>query len=361
MNPDEKLARDTVVNSLTFVDGHYSVGMPWKSGKHLLPDNYSMALKRLRNTEKKLQKSPELGQAYMKVLQTYQEAGYIHKVPKEEKKPDQVWYLPHFPVLRPDKATTKTRIVFDASAKFNEVSLNDIVLQGPKLQNDLFAVLLRLRHEPVALMCDIKEVYLQIKLQPEDQPYHRFLWQNLEKDKAPHIFEFDRVVFGVNSSPFQAQFVAREHAKKHQPEFPLAAETILESKYMDDSMDSVPDVRIAVELYNQLSELWASAGMHARKWLSNEPEVLRSIPSSDCATEVDLDRGELPQVKTLGVLWCPVEDAFKFQVNRLAEKRDQTKQNFLKGTATLFDPLGLLHSPSQDPASRNVGKWCGLG
>ena len=78
----------------------------------------------------------------MKVLQTYQEAGYIHKVPKEEKKPDQVWYLPHFPVLRPDKATTKTRIVFDASAKFNEVSLNDIVLQGPKLQNDLFAALL---------------------------------------------------------------------------------------------------------------------------------------------------------------------------------------------------------------------------
>ena len=119
------------------------------------------------------------------------------------------------------------------------------------------------------------------------------------------------MVFGVNSSPFQAQFVAREHARKHQPEFPLAAETILESTYMDDSMDSVPDVRTAVELYNQLSELWGSAGMQARKWLSNEPEVLQSIPSSDCATEVYLDHGELPQVKTLGVLWCPVEDVFK--------------------------------------------------
>ena len=111
-------------------------------------------------------------------------------------------------------------------------------------------------------MSDIREIYLQIKLQPEDQPYHRFLWRNLETDKEPDIFEFD-----------QAQFVAREHAKKHQPEFPLAAETILESTYMDDSMDSVPDVRTAVELYNQLSELWGSAGMHARKWLSNEPEV----------------------------------------------------------------------------------------
>ena len=58
----------------------------------------------------------------------------------------------------------------------------------------------------------------------------------------PDTFEFDRVVFGVNSSNFQAQFVAREHAKKYQSEFPLAAETILKSTYMDDSMDSVPDV-----------------------------------------------------------------------------------------------------------------------
>ena len=107
-------------------------------------------------------------------------------------------------------------------------------------------------------------------------------------------------------------------------------------------MDSVPDVKTAIELYNQLSELWGSAGMYARKWLSNEPEVLRSIPSSDCATEVDLDRGELPQVKTLGVLWCPAEDVFMFQVNRRAERHDQTKRNFLKGIATLFDTLGLL-------------------
>ena len=152
-------ARDTVAKSLTFTDGHYVVGMPWKQDRPSLPDNYSMALSRLQCTEKKLNRSPELGEVYKQILQTYQEKGYIHKVPHEEVKPDQLWYLPHFPVLRPDKPTTKTRIVFDASAKFS-----DIVLQGPKLQRDLFAVLLRFRRNPVALMCDIQEMYLQIKL-----------------------------------------------------------------------------------------------------------------------------------------------------------------------------------------------------
>lgn len=34
---------------------------------------------------------------------------------------------------------------------------------------------------------------------------------------------------------------------------------------MDDSMDSLPDVKTAVELYNQLSQLWISAGMYPRK------------------------------------------------------------------------------------------------
>ena len=36
-------------------------------------------------------------------------------------------------------------------------------------------------------------------------------------------------------------------------EFPLAAETILKSTYMHDSMDSVPGVKTTIELYNQSS------------------------------------------------------------------------------------------------------------
>ena len=211
-------------------------GCPGKTKDHDLPDNFAMAMHHLQNTEKRLQKSPELA-----------------KVLPEEEKPDQLWYLPHFPILRPDKSTTKVRVVFDASAKCEEVSLNDFLLQGPKLQNNLFAVLLR--RDPVALMCDIKEMYLQIKLNPSDWPYHHFLWRYMVTKENPSVFEFEQVVFGVNSSPFLAQFVVQEHARKHQSQFPLGAETILKSTYMDDSMDLVPDKEMGIELYKQLSQL----------------------------------------------------------------------------------------------------------
>ena len=132
-----------VAETLAFEDGQYSVGLPWKTKDHDLPDNFTMALHCLQNTEKRLQKSPELPKAYSNVLEMYQDKGYICKVLSKEEKPDQVWYLPHFPILRPDKSTTKGRVLFDAFAKCEDISLNDFLLQGPKLQNDLFAVLLQ--------------------------------------------------------------------------------------------------------------------------------------------------------------------------------------------------------------------------
>ncbi|VDI81624.1 Hypothetical predicted protein [Mytilus galloprovincialis] len=55
--------------------------------------------------------------------------------------------------------------------------------------------------------------------------------------------------------------------------YPRAAETVLKSTYMDDSMDSVINDEQGIELYNQLSQLWAKAGMYARKWLSNSKAV----------------------------------------------------------------------------------------
>ena len=102
-----------------------------------------MALQRLQNTEKRLQKSPEIAQAYSDIIERY----VVKKVPKSEQSTSK-WYLPHFPVIRPEKDTTKTRIVFDASATCEDISLNDVIHQGPKLQRDLFDVLLRFRRFP---------------------------------------------------------------------------------------------------------------------------------------------------------------------------------------------------------------------
>ena len=84
-------------------------------------------------------------------------------------------FLVHFPVIRTDKHTTKTRLVFDASGKKDGTSVNDLIHAGPKLQNDLFDILIRFRINPVAVVCGASEIHLQIKLRPDDCKYFLFL------------------------------------------------------------------------------------------------------------------------------------------------------------------------------------------
>ena len=83
--------------------------------------------------------------------------------------------LASLPSGRLQKSTTKVSIVYDGSARFQGVSLNDEQLNGPKLQQDLTVVLLRFRKSPVAVGSDITEMYMQVAMAPEDRPFHRFL------------------------------------------------------------------------------------------------------------------------------------------------------------------------------------------
>ena len=338
---EEQMALKKVEKSITYDNQMYRVGIPWKSQDVVLKNNYQMALGRLENTDKRLMKSPDVASAYNQIIDQYIDEGYVKRIPQYAESTSK-WYLPHFPILRPDKDTTKTRIVFDASAKYDGVSLNDAIYQGPKLQRNLFDVLLRFQRQPVAVVCDIAEMYLRIGIAAKEKPYHRFLWRGTDISRRPDIYEFDRVVFGVNSSPFQAQFILQHHAKKFQNEFPVAAETILKSTYMDDSMDSVATEEQGIELQRQLSNLLTKAGMHARKWLSNSPKVLGEIQIHDRKFEVDLDREGLPASKTLGVWWSADNDSFTFKENQPDESMLYIKRNFLRKIATLFDPIGLL-------------------
>ena len=341
LSHEDKLVLNMAEKSIKYNDCSYEIAIPWKEKSIGLQNNFEMAEKRLHNLEKRLLKEPRIAQEYGKAIGQYLTKGYVTKVSTNQDCDSVKWYLPHFPVVREDRSTTKVRIVFDASARYNDTALNDVIYQGPKLQNDLFNVLLRFRRYPVALICDIAEMYLRIKLNPKDRSCHRFLWRDMNIEQKPLEYEFNRLVFGVNSSPILAQFVSQYHAKVHKQQYPRAAETILDSTYMDDSMISVRDETEGVELYKEISELWQKAGMQTHKWLSNSLKVLENIPQQDRASEVNLDCDVVSTVKTLGILWISTDDVFTFKSDCVI-KFQPTKRNFLKRVVTLFDPLGML-------------------
>ena len=284
----------------------------------------------------------KLAQAYQSMVDDYLSKGYIREVPEDEPKPPSEWFLPHFPVVRPEKATTKVRVVFDGSAQQNGKSLNSESLPGPKLQSDIVDVLVKLRKETVALAGDVSQMYHQILLRQEDRALHRFLYRNLDSGDTPKVYEFKRFIFGGCYCPFCVQFAWQHHARLHKETYPLGANAVLEHCYMDDLMPSAPTVDDAKDIRKQLTELGDLAGFHIRKWISNEPDVIADIVEEDLASEIDLEKRELPTTKTLGVLWAATDDKFSFRHSLQLDGFEFTKRNVLRRTASVYDPLGFL-------------------
>ena len=89
------------------------------------------------------------------------------------------FYLPHHSVFKGSSITTKLWVVFDGSAKTtNNLSLNDTLLVGPTVQQDLFAIMARFRTHRYVLISDTEKMYRQILVNPKDSNLQRIVWRD---------------------------------------------------------------------------------------------------------------------------------------------------------------------------------------
>ena len=176
------------------------------------------------------------------------------------------------------KRTTKCRIVFDASAlEEGGVSLNDCVLPGPALKPNLASVLIRFRTHTIGLMADVEKMFLQVKLAPEDQYEHRYLWRDLQINEPLKVYRMQRLTLGVNSSPFLVIATVHNHAKKYAEIFPDAAREILQNMYVDDCLTGAETDCSALKYQKEMSEIMFTAAFNLTKWASNSELVMDSI------------------------------------------------------------------------------------
>ena len=121
-------------------------------------------------------------------VQKLLEQNFVTKVPPEQidhGKPE--WYLPLQAVFTPER-TTKVRLVFDSSSKGHDgLSLNDHLEKGPNFINSLLDVLAAWRWDEVAFTGDVRKMFNQVLVHPDDQIYHRFLWRNKIND-SPTVY-----------------------------------------------------------------------------------------------------------------------------------------------------------------------------
>ena len=117
------LYKDFRENVVRNENGRYEVKVPWIPGARLSETNEAQSRLRLKRVEKKLESDPQLRQDYEKIIVDQVSAGIIEKVPATPSG-ERVFYMPHKAVVKQDATTTKTRMVFDASAKIRVICAN---------------------------------------------------------------------------------------------------------------------------------------------------------------------------------------------------------------------------------------------
>ncbi|XP_062538068.1 uncharacterized protein LOC134206382 [Armigeres subalbatus] len=294
-------------------NNRYETRLLWKYEDVKLPQSKPMATKRLLCLEKKLEKNPELLKAFNEKICEYERKGYTRKLSSEEinDRHPLSWYLPIFPVQNPNKPD-KLRIVWDAAAKVNGLSLNSVLLKGPDLLTSIVSVLYKFREFKVAVVGDIVEMFHQVLVNPIDQHSLKFLWRNCDKSREPEVYSMMVMIFGASCSPSCAQFVKNLNAQRFTSQFSRAVEAIVEEHYVDDMLTSVETVADAKDLVKQVEYIHAQAGFQVHNWLSNRKSVLEVVGAKNASekslnttSEHASDKGrrmaELAELPTDGV------------------------------------------------------------
>ncbi len=322
-------------------EGHLEMSLPFKA-RPCMPDNHPLAVKRLLHLQRRLDRDPDYKQHYTQFIETMLKAGHA-ELATEPAKPGECNYIPHHGVYHPKKPD-KLRVVFDCSARYQGKSLNDHLLSGPDLTNNLFGVLCRFRKHPIAITCDVEAMFHQFHVARDDRDYLRFLWWEAgDTSKEPHSYRMNVHLFGATSSPGCANFGLKYLSKLHANQYPLAASFLQQDFYVDDGITSIASADQAIELIRESRELCLEGGLHLHKFTSNSRLVLENIPLKERAAEmqkIDLNEVELTTERVLGIQWSAESDLFLFHLQE--KEYPATRRGILSTVASIYDPVGFI-------------------
>ncbi|XP_066596496.1 uncharacterized protein [Prorops nasuta] len=323
------------LNTTRDSDGRYIVRLPFKDNRPDLGNTKAVAMRRFYGLIRKFKNDPEMAKNYWSVMQEYIDKGHMALVNSEVQ---EGYYLPHHAVIKNDSITTKVRVVFDASAKGDKgVSLNEVLLTGPVIQDKLTEHLIRIRLKRYMITADIEKMYRQILVHPDDRRYQRIVWFHQNEIRT---FELKTVTFGVSSSSFLAIRTLKQLAEDEGDKYPIGARVLKENLYVDDLLAGANTLQEIIKIREELIALLRKGRFKIRKWASNNPQAVEFTDKK--MSDIEFLKDETTIKKTLGICWNAANDEFSYNVQSRDTTEKVTKRIILSEVAKIYDPIGLL-------------------
>jgi hypothetical protein len=318
-----------------------------------ISNNFGYAYKRQLSQETRLRKNPAHLQAYNENVKDLLRLNYCRVADAVDlNSPWQnVWYMPMSLVVNMNKDPPKYRNVYDASARYKGMSLNDLLLKGPDLLVDLLKPLLAMRMNKIAFTADIQHMFHRIRICLRDQQAQRILFRENHEEEMQTLI-LNAMAFGPSCSPFVSQFVKNWNADQFADRYPKAAHAIKNLMYMDDLIASESSLPEAIELAQQCIMICKHINWNLISFQSNSKEFLKALPVDSIKKElVPIIATEMEEytAKVLGCSWNTASDCFIFQLDHnifinLTKNLEYhpTKRDLASTIARIYDIMGLI-------------------
>ncbi len=198
----DQMAMDLLQDRTTraMVDGvnRYATPLLRKADMPHLHATMDSVMPNLRSTERRLSKDPVKAATYNEEIKKLENYGYAVKLTMDSViTGGESWFIPHHMVQH----NGKNHVVFNCSFEHKGQNLNHYLLAGPALGPSLLGVLLHFREHTAAVSGDIKGMFHQVRLLPEDKHLLRFIWRDLEPSNPPSIYEWQVLPLAQPAAP----------------------------------------------------------------------------------------------------------------------------------------------------------------
>lgn len=186
-----------------------------------------------------------------------------------------------------------------------------------------------------ALTADITKMYRQVKIDETQRNFQLIVWRKHISDPL-QVYKINTITYGTASAPFLAirslKYLSDLHAESHR----LGSRALASDFYVGDLLTGADTEKELSLIRFQLSQILDSAGFVLTKWGANCQLIDAQLGEAEVS---DVKQDEF---RTLGFVWNPSENAFKFQSSQFIQEENNTKLSILSFISRLFDPLGFL-------------------
>lgn len=110
--------------------------------------------------------------------------------------------------------------MLDCSTEYKAASLNNELISGSDMTNQILGLLIRFRQEPIVMMADIESIFFQVCV-PEEHQYFLWLlwWENHNLKGEPAYDQIYVHVFGGASSPSYCNYSLKRTSIENKVDF----------------------------------------------------------------------------------------------------------------------------------------------